>query len=229
MLAHTARPLTFGPLERIIVQGQEGDSLFVVVDGRGRGDAAPRRRPRGQPRAAPVADRAGRDVAADRRAAQRDRARGRGRARVRDRPPPVRADPGRAAGARRRARARDGGAPDAPRARCSSATTPSAPARASRAGSGGCWRAPELAEQLQRVRAGGVLAERAHVARDRLGQVLRQPDAVLGRHDDRGREAGERQVRGGEAVAAQVAAAVGEPLGDRVEGGEDERGVVGRR
>jgi CRP-like cAMP-binding protein len=33
MLAHTARPLTFGPLERIIVQGQEGDSLFVVVDG----------------------------------------------------------------------------------------------------------------------------------------------------------------------------------------------------
>ena len=100
---------------------------------------------------------------------------------------------------------------------------------ASRAGSGGCWRAPELAEQLQRVGAGGVLAERAHVARDRLGQVLRQPDAVLGRHDDRRRQAGERQVRGGEAVAAQVAAAVGEPLGDRVEGGEDERGVVGRR
>ena len=33
MLAHTARPLTFGPLERIIVQGQDGDSLFVVVDG----------------------------------------------------------------------------------------------------------------------------------------------------------------------------------------------------
>jgi CRP-like cAMP-binding protein len=32
-LAHTARPLTFGPLERIIVQGQEGESLFVVVDG----------------------------------------------------------------------------------------------------------------------------------------------------------------------------------------------------
>ncbi len=33
MLAHTARPLTFGPLERIIVQGQQGDSLFVVLDG----------------------------------------------------------------------------------------------------------------------------------------------------------------------------------------------------
>ena len=32
-LARTARPLTFGPMERIIVQGQEGDSLFVVVEG----------------------------------------------------------------------------------------------------------------------------------------------------------------------------------------------------
>jgi CRP-like cAMP-binding protein len=32
-LARTARPLTFGPLERIIVQGQDGDSLFVVVEG----------------------------------------------------------------------------------------------------------------------------------------------------------------------------------------------------
>ena len=32
-LAHTARPLTFGPAERIIVQGQQGDSLFVVVEG----------------------------------------------------------------------------------------------------------------------------------------------------------------------------------------------------
>jgi CRP-like cAMP-binding protein len=33
MLAHTARPLTFGPMERIIVQGQQGDSLFVVLEG----------------------------------------------------------------------------------------------------------------------------------------------------------------------------------------------------
>jgi len=33
MLARTARPLTFGPMERIIVQGEEGDSLFVVVEG----------------------------------------------------------------------------------------------------------------------------------------------------------------------------------------------------
>ena len=33
ILARTARPLTFGPMERIIVQGQPGDSLFVVVEG----------------------------------------------------------------------------------------------------------------------------------------------------------------------------------------------------
>ena len=32
-LASTARPLTFGPTERIIVQGQPGGSLFVVVEG----------------------------------------------------------------------------------------------------------------------------------------------------------------------------------------------------
>jgi CRP-like cAMP-binding protein len=33
VLARTARPLTFGPMERIIVQGQAGDSLFVVAEG----------------------------------------------------------------------------------------------------------------------------------------------------------------------------------------------------
>jgi hypothetical protein len=33
LLARTARPQLFGPLERIIVQGQDGDSLFAVVDG----------------------------------------------------------------------------------------------------------------------------------------------------------------------------------------------------
>jgi CRP-like cAMP-binding protein len=33
-LTRTARPLTFGPMERIIVQGQEGDSLFVIVEGK---------------------------------------------------------------------------------------------------------------------------------------------------------------------------------------------------
>lgn len=33
VLARTARPLTFGPMERVIVQGQQSDSLFVVVDG----------------------------------------------------------------------------------------------------------------------------------------------------------------------------------------------------
>lgn len=32
-LARTARPLTFGPAERIIVQDEPGDSLFVVVEG----------------------------------------------------------------------------------------------------------------------------------------------------------------------------------------------------
>ena len=33
MLARTARPLTFGPMERILVQGRPGDSLFVVAEG----------------------------------------------------------------------------------------------------------------------------------------------------------------------------------------------------
>jgi CRP-like cAMP-binding protein len=33
-LTRTARPLTFGPMERVIVQGQEGDSLFVIVEGK---------------------------------------------------------------------------------------------------------------------------------------------------------------------------------------------------
>jgi len=32
-LARAARPLSFGPLERIIVQGEEGDSLYAVVEG----------------------------------------------------------------------------------------------------------------------------------------------------------------------------------------------------
>lgn len=32
-LARAARPLTFGPAERIIVQGQEGDTLFVIAEG----------------------------------------------------------------------------------------------------------------------------------------------------------------------------------------------------
>ena len=32
-LTRSARPLTFGPMERIIVQGQPGDSLFVVAEG----------------------------------------------------------------------------------------------------------------------------------------------------------------------------------------------------
>jgi CRP-like cAMP-binding protein len=32
-LARTARPVVLGPLERLVVQGQEGTSLFVVVEG----------------------------------------------------------------------------------------------------------------------------------------------------------------------------------------------------
>jgi CRP-like cAMP-binding protein len=32
-LARTARPLTLGPTERLVVQGQEGGSLFVVAEG----------------------------------------------------------------------------------------------------------------------------------------------------------------------------------------------------
>jgi CRP-like cAMP-binding protein len=32
-LARTARPLTFGPMERILIQGRPGESLFVVVEG----------------------------------------------------------------------------------------------------------------------------------------------------------------------------------------------------
>lgn len=32
-LGRTARPLRLGPLERLVVQGQRGDSLFVVIDG----------------------------------------------------------------------------------------------------------------------------------------------------------------------------------------------------
>ena len=32
-LTQSARPLTFGPMERIIVQGQQGDSLFVIAEG----------------------------------------------------------------------------------------------------------------------------------------------------------------------------------------------------
>jgi CRP-like cAMP-binding protein len=32
-LARTARPLTLGPTERLVVQGQDGDSLFVLAEG----------------------------------------------------------------------------------------------------------------------------------------------------------------------------------------------------
>ena len=56
------------------------------------------------------------------------------------------------------------------RASFSSATTRTAPAPASRAGSGGCWRVPELAEELQRVCARGVRAEGADVGGERLRQ-----------------------------------------------------------
>jgi hypothetical protein len=62
---------------------------------------------------------------------------------------------------------------------------------------------PELAEELQGVGAGGMLAECADIARHRFREVLRELYAVLGRHDDRGREAGEREVRRAEAVAEE--------------------------
>ncbi|WP_028057753.1 cyclic nucleotide-binding domain-containing protein [Candidatus Solirubrobacter pratensis] len=32
-LARTARPLTLGPTERLVVQGEDGDSLFVLAEG----------------------------------------------------------------------------------------------------------------------------------------------------------------------------------------------------
>ena len=48
LLARTARPQLFGPMERIIVQGQEGDSLFAVVDGTVEVAAAARGRRRRQ-------------------------------------------------------------------------------------------------------------------------------------------------------------------------------------
>ncbi len=98
LLAGSAKPLTFGPMERIIVQGQEGDSLFAIVEGTVEvflrredgtdvdlGQRSDRHRDR-------------RDVAPDRRTAQRHRARRRRRARVRGRAPPARPDPRRAAG-----------------------------------------------------------------------------------------------------------------------------------
>jgi hypothetical protein len=74
-------------------------------------------------------------------------------------------------------------------------------------------------------------AERLDIVLDGVRQLvrLRQRDAVVGRHDHGRRKAGEGQVRGREAIAGQVAATVGEALGDRVEGGEDTRAVVVER
>ena len=58
-----------------------------------------------------------------------------------------------------------------------------------------------------------------HLAGVGLGQHvgLRQRDAVARRHDDGGRQRGEREVGGAERAAAQVRAAVVEPRGDLVE------------
>ena len=59
----------------------------------------------------------------------------------------------------------------------------------------------------------------AHDSRDRSRQLvlLRQRDSVPGRDDHRRRECGEGEVRGREALAAEIAAAVREQLGDLVE------------
>jgi hypothetical protein len=71
-----------------------------------------------------------------------------------------------------------------------------------------------------------VLAEALDVAAHRLREIVgpREPDAVLRRHDHGGGEAGEGEVRGREAVAAEVAAAVGaeagvEPARERFDSG----------
>ena len=73
-----------------------------------------------------------------------------------------------------------------------------------------------------------MLAEGAYVpgegSRKLIG--LREPDAVLRRHEYRRGQARERQVGGGEAIAAEVAPPVGEACRHRVEAGLHPRTVV---
>ena len=227
MLARTARPLTFGPMERIIVQGQEGDSLFVVVEGAvevvlRRADGSEVNlgtRPHGtvlgemslltgEPRSATVRALDGALVYEVGRRQYEPLLAGR---------PELVEALSEAMEARLRAQEELLATYDADWRRAIRRR----------------WRRLASCEQLERVGAGGVLAERADVARHRLRQRVRlgQRDAVLRRHDHRRGEAGERQVGGREAVAAQVAAAVGEPLRDRVERrrtrGASSRSVVG--
>ena len=153
LLARTARPLTFGPMERILIQGQPGESLFVVVQGEV--DVMLRRADgvevnlgtrshgavlgemsllTGQPRSATVRALDGAVIY---------------EIGPRQYEPILAARP--SSSTRSSARWRSG---YRRRVRCSSATTPTRRARASPAGSGACWRVPELAEQPQRVHAG---------------------------------------------------------------------------
>ena len=107
-LARAARPLTLAPTERLVVQGEEGGSLFILADGEVEVFL------RGDDGEDVLVDTMGegrlrrRDVAAHRRAPDGHGARpGRSR-RLRDRIPAVRAAPARPPGAGRRARAAHG-------------------------------------------------------------------------------------------------------------------------
>ena len=178
LLAGTARPLTFGPVERIIVQGQEGDSLFVLAEARSRcccaatdgTDVAWARARRRRVR---------RDVAADRRAAQRDRARDR-RARSSTRSAGASYEPILAA---RPAGRRAGRRLMATRLRTQGEALERYDAR-------GLF--PAVAgEELQGVSPGGVCAEGLDVLARRRRELfgLRQGDAVLRREDHGGGDA----------------------------------------
>ena len=201
-----ARPLTFGPMERIIVQGQEGDSLFAVVEGDGRGLPAPRGRHRRRPR---------------------PRTNG-----------TVLGEMSLLTGAPRSAtvRAVDGALVYEVGRRQLDPILAARPelvdalqeAMATRLRTQGealerydaARPVPAVAgEELQGVGPGGVRAEGLDVLARRRRELLglRERDAVLRRQDHGGGERGEREVGGGEAVAAEVAAPVGEALRDRVE------------
>src|SRR3954454_646520 len=89
-------------------------------------------------------------------------------------------------------------------------------------------RRPLFAIEPERELPGGVLAEAADHGH-RLGRHLGgggQRRAVHGRADDRGGQGGEGEVGGGELVAEDVWAPVGDPPGDGVERVEGERLVA---
>ena len=197
-------------MERIIVQGQEGDSLFAVVEGTvevvlRREDGSEVQlgtRPdgtvlgemsllTGEPRSATVRAVDGALVyEVGRRQLQ-----------------PLLAG---AAGALRRAAGRDGRAPAHP------GVVPRALRRgALRLESTRRLRRLVSSEELRaRRRRPGGRGTRSTSSRTGAGQLvrLRQLDAVFGREDDRRGEAGEGEIGGGEAVAEEVLAAVGAAL-----------------